>query len=116
METRAVEFDPFSRDFFDDPYETYADLREHAPCYHSEQYDFYALSRFDDVVAAHPRQRHVYLHPRPDLRAADHGKAEGARADHLHGSPRAHPLSQAGFPLVHPPLHKRLRGPGARHH
>ena len=53
METRAVEFDPFSRDFFDDPYDTYADLREHAPCYHSEQYDFYALSRFDDVVAAH---------------------------------------------------------------
>lgn len=53
MGTKAVEFDPFSRDFFDDPYDTYADLREHAPCYHSEQYDFYALSRFDDVVTAH---------------------------------------------------------------
>ena len=53
MRTKTVEFDPFSRDFFDDPYETYADLREHAPCYYSEQYDFYALSRFDDVVAAH---------------------------------------------------------------
>ena len=53
MSTTTVEFDPFSRDFFDDPYDTYADLREHAPCYYSEQYDFYALSRFDDVVAAH---------------------------------------------------------------
>ncbi len=53
MDTRAVEFDPFSRDFFDDPYDTYADLREYAPCYYSEQYDFYALSRFDDVVAGH---------------------------------------------------------------
>ena len=52
-ETKTVEFDPFSRDFFDDPYDTYADLREYAPCYHSEQYDFYALSRFDDVVTAH---------------------------------------------------------------
>ena len=52
-ETKTVEFDPFSRDFFDDPYDTYADLREHAPCYYSEQYDFYALSRFDDVVTAH---------------------------------------------------------------
>ncbi len=49
----AVEFDPFSRDFFDDPYQTYADLRDHEPCYYSEEYDFYALSRFDDVVAAH---------------------------------------------------------------
>ncbi len=53
MSTKTVEFDPFSRDFFDDPYNTYADLREHAPCYYSEQYDFYALSRFDDVVAGH---------------------------------------------------------------
>ena len=53
MGTKTVEFDPFSRDFFDDPYDTYADLREHAPCYYSEKYDFYALSRFDDVVAGH---------------------------------------------------------------
>ena len=53
MSTKTVEFDPFSRDFFDDPYDTYADLRDHAPCYYSEQYDFYALSRFDDVVTAH---------------------------------------------------------------
>ena len=53
MDTKSVEFDPFSRDFFDDPYDTYAALRDHAPCYYSEQYDFYALSRFDDVVAGH---------------------------------------------------------------
>ncbi|MEZ5168556.1 MAG: cytochrome P450 [Acidimicrobiales bacterium] len=49
----TVGFDPFSREFFDDPTEMYAGLREHAPCYHSEQYDFYALSRYDDCVAAH---------------------------------------------------------------
>ncbi len=48
----AVDFDPFSRDFFDDPSETYRRLREEAPCFYSERYDFYALSRFDDVVAA----------------------------------------------------------------
>ena len=53
MGNAAIEFDPFSRDFFDDPYDTYAQLRDSAPCYHSEQYDFYALSRFDDVVAGH---------------------------------------------------------------
>ena len=48
-----VEFDPFSRDFFDDPYQTYARLREEAPCFYSERWDFYALSRFDDVMTAH---------------------------------------------------------------
>lgn len=49
----AVEFDPFSRDFFDDPSETYARLRDEAPCYYSPRYDFYAFSRFADVVALH---------------------------------------------------------------
>jgi cytochrome P450 len=48
-----VEFDPFSDDFFDDPTETYRRLRDEAPVYFSEKYGFYALSRFDDVVAAH---------------------------------------------------------------
>jgi cytochrome P450 len=48
-----VEFNPFSADFFDDPYETYAWLRDHAPVYHNDQYGFWALSRYDDVVAAH---------------------------------------------------------------
>ena len=49
----TVEFDPFSREYFDDPTEIYAQLREHAPCYHSEKYDFYAFSLFDDCVAVH---------------------------------------------------------------
>ena len=49
----TVEFDPFSREFFDDPLPIYARLREEAPCYHSERYDFYAFSRFDDLVAIH---------------------------------------------------------------
>jgi cytochrome P450 len=48
-----VEFDPFSPTFFDDPYETYRALRDHAPVYRNEQYGFWALSRFDDVAAAH---------------------------------------------------------------
>src|SRR6516165_2866507 len=49
----AVDFDPFSADFFDDPYDTYRALRDHAPVYHNERYGFWALSRFEDVAAAH---------------------------------------------------------------
>lgn len=48
-----VEFDPFSDVYFNDPTEVYRRLRDEAPVYFSERYGFYALSRFDDVVAAH---------------------------------------------------------------
>jgi len=48
-----VEFNPLSDDFFDDPYDTYRWLRDEAPCYHNEEYGFWALSRFDDVATAH---------------------------------------------------------------
>ncbi|MBV9952029.1 MAG: cytochrome P450, partial [Acidimicrobiia bacterium] len=53
MTTTAVEFDPFSAEYFDDPSEVYRRLRDEAPIYFSERYNFYALSRFADVVAAH---------------------------------------------------------------
>jgi cytochrome P450 len=48
-----VEFDPFSDTYFDDPYDMYRRLRDEAPVFHSERYGFYALSRYDDVSAAH---------------------------------------------------------------
>jgi cytochrome P450 len=48
-----VEFDPFSDEFFNDPYELYGRLRDEAPVYYSERHGFYALSRFTDVLAAH---------------------------------------------------------------
>src|SRR5688572_28135767 len=48
-----VEFDPFSEEFFNDPYETYRRLRDEAPVYFNQKYGFYALSRFADVLAAH---------------------------------------------------------------
>jgi cytochrome P450 len=51
--TKPVEFDPFSEEFFNDPYELYGRLRDEAPVYYSERYGFYALSRFADVLAAH---------------------------------------------------------------
>lgn len=53
MPTSAVEFDPFSPEFFEDPTDVYRRLRDEAPVYFSERYGFYALSRWDDVVAAH---------------------------------------------------------------
>src|SRR5438132_9734896 len=53
VRTNPVEFDPFSEEYFNDPYDLYRRLRDEAPVYFSERYGFYALSRFADVVAAH---------------------------------------------------------------
>jgi cytochrome P450 len=53
MTTTAVEFDPFSEEYFNDPTDVYRRLRDEAPVYFSERYRFYALSRFADVVTAH---------------------------------------------------------------
>lgn len=49
----ALDFDPFSDVFFNDPYPTYRRMRDEAPVFYSETYDFYALSRHADVTAAY---------------------------------------------------------------
>jgi cytochrome P450 len=48
-----VEFDPYSNDFFDSPYETYRRMRDEAPVYYNAKYDFYALTRYEDVAPAY---------------------------------------------------------------
>jgi cytochrome P450 len=53
MTLAPVEFDPFSTQFFEDPTEIYRRLRDEAPVYFNAQYGFYALSRCEDVLAAH---------------------------------------------------------------
>jgi cytochrome P450 len=48
----TVEFDPFSDDFFNAPFNTYRRLRNEAPVYRNEMYGFWALSRYEDVEPA----------------------------------------------------------------
>jgi len=45
----GVYFDPYDVDINADPYPTYRRLREEAPIYHNERYDFWVLSRHEDV-------------------------------------------------------------------
>jgi cytochrome P450 len=47
-----MELNPFDHQFQSDPYPTYEWLREEAPVYYNERLDFWALSRFVDVLAA----------------------------------------------------------------
>jgi cytochrome P450 len=48
-----LDFDPFSEEYFDDPYDLYRRLRDEAPVLFNEKYGFWALFRYDDVCAAH---------------------------------------------------------------
>jgi cytochrome P450 len=53
-ETTTTEpyFDPYDLEINADPYPAYERLREEAPAYHNERYDFWALSRHTDVEKA----------------------------------------------------------------
>jgi len=47
-----VVFDPFSEDYYENPFDIYRRMREDAPLYYDEKEDFYALTRHEDVAAA----------------------------------------------------------------
>jgi cytochrome P450 len=45
----SVHYDPYDVEIDADPYPVYRQLRDEAPCYYDATYDFYALSRYEDV-------------------------------------------------------------------
>ena len=49
VENEPLVWDPYDVEMVTDPYPVYRRLREEAPLYFNEEYDFYAVSRFDDV-------------------------------------------------------------------
>ena len=52
LDATDVYFDPYDVDINADPYPVYARLRDEAPIYHNQRYDFWALSRHADVEKA----------------------------------------------------------------
>ena len=50
--TDAVYYDPYDIEINADPYPVFERLREEAPIYHNERYDFWAISRHEDVERA----------------------------------------------------------------
>jgi cytochrome P450 len=47
-------YDPFDHAIDDDPYSVWQRMRAEAPLYYNDKYNFYALSRYDDVAQALP--------------------------------------------------------------
>ena len=91
-----MEFDPYSEVFFDDPYDLYRELRDHAPVYRNDHYGFYALSRYDDVAAAH-RDWQTFT--------STHGITVDMLTD-----PRGADMARGSIIFMDPPEHDRLRG------
>src|SRR5437773_1227634 len=52
-DTSELYWDPFDTDIDTAPYAIWQRLRDEAPVYRNEKFDFWALSRFADVEAAH---------------------------------------------------------------
>jgi cytochrome P450 len=90
-----IEFDPFSQDFFDGAYDTYRRLRDEAPVYYSAKWDFWALTRYDDVAPG----------------TKDHEKfssANGATLDMVHAHDDAIPVPKVIISMD-PPEHEKMR-------
>ncbi|GAB3013781.1 cytochrome P450 [Mycobacterium bourgelatii] len=90
-----VEFDPYSDVFFDSPFETYRRMRDEAPVYYNPKYDFYALTRYDDVASAYKD-------------TATYSSAHGASLDQVK-SDEMHVRDLKLIIMMDPPEHERMR-------
>ncbi len=52
FDAAGINYDPYDFEIDTDPYPTFRQLRDRAPLYYNEKYDFYALSRYGDVKNA----------------------------------------------------------------
>ncbi|MDN2500591.1 cytochrome P450, partial [Nocardia nova] len=91
----SVQFSPYDFGIHDDPYPVYAQLREQAPVFRNSDDDFWALSRYADVLAA--------------LRDSDRfSSANGLRMEPAFWGPQAEQFFS--FVAMDPPKHTRMRG------
>ncbi|MGD0880066.1 MAG: cytochrome P450 [Acidimicrobiales bacterium] len=89
-----VVYNPYAYDMHEDPYPTYARLRAEAPVYRSDEFDFWALSRHGDVLAA--------------FRNVDaFSNSHGVSLDPSAFGPEAH--RTMSFLALDPPKHTRMR-------
>ena len=93
MTKAKLVFDPFSEEFFNNPFEIYRRMREEAPVYYDEEEDFYALTRHEDVAAAFK----------------DFGTYSSARGCDL-AMVRSGEVPQKSIIFMDPPDHRHMRG------
>ena len=87
-------YDPYDYAIDANPHPVWARLREEAPVYYNERLDFYALSRFDDVLRAHLD---------PDTFSSAHSTVLEMMND------EPDPFMKEFMIFMDPPLHTRYR-------
>jgi len=89
-----VVYNPYAYEMHEDPYPTYVRLRAEAPVYRSDEFDFWALSRHEDVLGA--------------FRNVDaFSNSHGVSLDPSAYGPDAH--KTMSFLALDPPKHTRMR-------
>ncbi|HEV3132578.1 MAG TPA: cytochrome P450, partial [Acidimicrobiales bacterium] len=92
--SQPVTYSPYAYEIHEDPYPVYARLRSEAPVYRNDEFDFWALSRHFDVLAA--------------FRNVDaFSNASGVSLDPSAFGPNAHKMMS--FLALDPPRHTRMR-------
>jgi cytochrome P450 len=91
----AVSYNPYAYEIHEDPYPTYARLREEAPLYHNEEMGFWALSRHADVIEGFRDFERF-------------SNSYGVSLDPAASGPHAH--KTMSFLAMDPPMHGRMRG------
>jgi cytochrome P450 len=91
---QRVSYSPYDYEIHEDPYPTYARLREEAPLYRNTELDFWALSRHADVTAAFRD-------------TARFSSANGVSLEPTATGPQA--SRSMSFLAMDPPMHGRFR-------
>ncbi len=94
MTATGLTYSPYAYEIHEDPYPTYARLRDEAPVYRSEDGGFYALSRHADVVEGFRDNKR-------------YSSAHGVSLDPAASGPNAH--RTMSFLAMDPPMHGRMR-------
>ena len=90
----SVVYSPYDYSVHEDPYPLYARLRQEAPLYRNDEFDFWALSRYDDVLDAFRDVAH-------------YSNRNGVSLDPSAFGPQAH--RTMSFLAMDPPKHTRMR-------
>ncbi len=78
-----LRWDPFDESLKDDPHPVWKRLRDEAPAYYNKEYDFWALSRFEDVERAHREpQRYSSAHSTVLEAMTEEAQSEGMMIFH----------------------------------
>ena len=109
-----IYYDPYDVDIDADPYPVFRRLREEAPLYYNEQYDFFAVSRYEDVRARAGRREALHLGAGRNPRDHQGRHRDAAGNADLRRPAGAHHPPQPALARVHAAARRRARAEDPR--